>query len=412
MSKAIPTIAVVAVCAILIGAGPVLAQDWPQWRGPTRDGKVAEFTVPETWPEQLSQEWKVTVGNGDSTPALVGERLYVFTRQGADEIILCLNAATGDEIWREEYAAQAVSGPARAHPGPRSSPAVAEGKVCTLGVGGILSCLDAAEGKLLWRKDAFPNQWPTYFTATSPLIVDGKCITHLGGDRGGAIIAYDLEGGDEKWRWSGDGPAYSSPTLMTVDGSELIVTMAAQSIVAISAADGSLAWQTSFSGGESSANAPSPVIDGQTVIYTGRGRGIRAVKIEKQDEGFVGNEVWYNPQIAAHYNTPVLRDGFLYGLSERGNLFCISAETGDTTWTDSTRYDTYGTMVDVGPVLLAVVLAKPNISQLVVLEPTEKEYTERARLNVSDRAAYAYPVASGNRLFVRDDENVILWTVE
>ena len=188
---------VLAICVVVIGASCAWAQDWPQWRGPDRDGKVTGFTAPQTWPQELKQKWSVPVGQGDATPALVGDKLYVFTRQGDDEVTLCLDAQTGKEVWNNKYAAQAVTGAPSRHPGPRSSPAVADGKVVTLGVGGVLSCLDAASGKLVWRKDPFPKVVPRFFAAFSPIIVDGMVIAHLGGSGNGAIIAFDLATGDE-----------------------------------------------------------------------------------------------------------------------------------------------------------------------------------------------------------------------
>src|SRR5437870_5750067 len=129
--------------AALLGANGVRAQDWPQWRGPTRNNKVAGFTEPTTWPKELTKKWKVTVGVGESSPVLVGDKLYVFARQGGDEVTLCLDAATGKELWKDKYATAAVKGPAGGFPGPRSTPAVGEGKVCTLGVNGVVSCVDA-----------------------------------------------------------------------------------------------------------------------------------------------------------------------------------------------------------------------------------------------------------------------------
>ena len=174
-------IGLMGVGVILVGATSVFGQDWPQWRGANRDGKVAGFTAPQTWPQALTQKWKMTVGAGDATPALVGDRLYVFVRQGDEEVTLCLSAADGKELWRDKYAAQAVTGAAARHPGPRSSPAVADGKVVTLGVGGVLSCLDAATGKVVWRNEEFTKAVPQFFTATSPILVDGMCIAHLGG---------------------------------------------------------------------------------------------------------------------------------------------------------------------------------------------------------------------------------------
>ena len=168
-------------CLALMGAISVAAQDWPQWRGANRDGKVTGFTAPQAWPKELTQKWKVTVGAGDAAPALVGDKLYVFSRQGADEVTLCLSATDGKELWRNAYAAQAPTGPAGRHPGPRSSPAVADGKVVTLGVGGVLSCLDAGTGKVMWRKEDLSKSVPQFFTAMSPVMADGLCIAHLGG---------------------------------------------------------------------------------------------------------------------------------------------------------------------------------------------------------------------------------------
>ena len=109
------------VCVVMITASCGLAQDWPQWRGPNRDGKVSGFAAPEKWPKEFTQKWKVTVGRGDSTPALVGEKLYVFALQDGNEVTLCLNASNGKEIWRDKCAAQPVTGAAARHPGPRSS---------------------------------------------------------------------------------------------------------------------------------------------------------------------------------------------------------------------------------------------------------------------------------------------------
>ena len=181
MTNANRSIGLMAGFVVLISAAHVVAQDWPQWRGSDRDGKVAEFAAPETWPGALIKKWKTTVGSGDATPALVGDKLYVFARQGEDEVTLCLNAGDGKELWRDKFAAQAVTGAASRHPGPRSSPTVAKGKIVTLGVGGILSCLDARTGKLVWRKDPFPKIVPRFFTASSPIIATAWPLHSLAG---------------------------------------------------------------------------------------------------------------------------------------------------------------------------------------------------------------------------------------
>ncbi|OHB66861.1 MAG: hypothetical protein A2V70_05150, partial [Planctomycetes bacterium RBG_13_63_9] len=330
MRNAYRSIGVILGCVVLIGASRLSAQDWPQWRGPNRDGKATGFTAPQTWPQALTQKWKTTVGSGDATPALVGERLYVFTRQGEDEVNLCLSAADGSQLWQDKYAAQEVTGAAARHPGPRSSPAVADGKVVTLGVGGVLSCLDADNGKVVWRNDPFPKTVPMFFTAMSPIIVDGMAIAHLGGRGNGAIIAYDLATGDQKWRWDAEAPEYASPVLLNVDGTKQIVTLSDKSIVAVGLSDGKLLWQLPFLPQRRAYNAATPIVDGQTVIYTGAGRGTKAVKIEKQGDRFIAKELWSCPEPAPQFNTPVLAGGLLFGFSDRGNLYCINATTGQT----------------------------------------------------------------------------------
>lgn len=396
-------------CVVLICAGSVLGQDWPQWRGVYRDGVVNGFIAPQQWPQELKQRWKTTVGTGDATPALVGDKLYVFTRQGEEETLLCLNAADGKELWRDSYAAQAVAGPASRHPGPRSSPAVAEGRIVTLGVSGVVSCLDTG-GKLLWRKDPFPKIVPQFFTATSPIIVDGMAVTQLGGKGNGAVVAFDLATGDEKWRWAGEGPEYASPALTTIEGTKQIVTLTEKSVVGIATADGKLLWQLPFVPERMAYNAATPIVDGQTVIYMGKGRGIKAVKIEKKGDGFTTAELWSNVEVAPQFNTPVLKEGFLFGLSDRGNLFCVDAKTGKTAWIDQTSRDRGGftAIVDVGACLMAL----PSSSELTVFKPGDKGYAELAKIKVSDSPIYAHPVVAGNRIIIKDQESVAMLTID
>jgi outer membrane protein assembly factor BamB len=397
-------------CVILICASCVFAQDWPQWRGAKRDGKVSGFKAPAQWPDELKLRWKTTVGSGDSTPALVGEKLYVFTRQGGDEVATCLETVSGEELWTDKYSAQAVTRPADSHPGPRSSPAVADGKVVTLGVGGVLSCLDAATGKVVWRKDPFPKVVPRFFTSFSPIIVDGMAIAHLGGQGNGAIIAYDLNTGNEKWRWGEEGPDYGSPALLTVAGTKQIVSPTEKSIVGIGVADGKLLWQLPFAPPERAYNAATPIIDGQMVIITGKGRGTKAVKIEKLGDSFTAKELWSNPDLAPQYTSPVLRDGLLFGLTDGNKLYCINAKTGQTAWTDATARGSrgFGSIVSAGSCLMVL----PNNSELIVYKPDGKEYSELAVIKVSETPTYAHPVIAGNRIFIKDQDTVTMFVVE
>lgn len=415
-------------CGVMVSAS-ITAQDWPQWRGEARDAKARKFQPPSSWPKELTPKWKVSVGSGDATPSLSGEKLYVFARQENQEVVLCLDPATGKEQWREKYEAPTVTGPDSGHAGPRSTPAVASGKVVTLGVSGILSCLDAGSGKLLWRKDEFPGSWPRFHVASSPLIHSGQCIAQLGKPGDGAIVSYDLASGEPKWKWTGDGPAYSSPIAAKIGGTDMIIAMSDKKMVCLAAEDGKLLWQTDFAPQGMAYNAATPIVEGETLMYGGQGRGFTAMKLAQDGAAVTTTELWKNPDNSVQFSTPLLKDGKLYGLSARSDFFCIDTKDGKTLWTAPLlppqaggaaeegggrrggrmgRTAGYGSIVDAGSVLLSV----SPISQLVVFEPSEKAYQEVARIKVAETPVFAHLVVAGNRLFVKDQDSVMLYRVE
>ncbi len=395
----------IVVVLILIGSTNIYSQDWPQWRGIGRDSKVTGFKAPNAWPQQLTQEWKVNVGFGDATPVLIGKKIYTFTRQNTDEVVLCLDAATGKELWKTSYPAPAVTGPSTSHPGPRSTPAVVSGKIVTFGVTGILSCFDAASGKVLWRKENPTNAVPQFYTGMSPLIVDGVCIAHIGAKDNGEVIALDLNTGNEKWKWTADGPAYASPSVMTIDSKKHIIVQTEKNLMALSFTDGKLLWQIAAPALERFYNCVSPYIDGQTIYYTGQGTGMKAVQVMKQGDKFVTKELWSNPQVGAKWNTPVLKDGFLFGFTDQRRIYCLNAATGQSAWVDNVVNSDFATIQDCGSVLIGL----PSTANLIVFKPDSKAYSEIARYKVTETAVYSFPIIAGNQIYIKDAESLILY---
>jgi outer membrane protein assembly factor BamB len=248
-----------------------------------------------------------------------------------------------------------------------------------------------------------------FFTGMSPIIVDGTAVLHLGGKGEGALVAFDLASGSIKWKWAGDGPAYDSPVLLTADGTKQIVTVTEKNLVGVSAADGKLLWQAPAVTGRMLFNSASPILDGNIVIFTGQGKGTRAVKIEKQGDAFAAKDLWANDETGTAFDTPVLKDGLLFGISEKGCLFCIDAKTGKTAWTDTTpRGKSFGSVVDAGSVLFAL----PATGELVVYKHSAKQFEEAAHYKVAETATYAHPVIAGKRIYVRDQDSLILWSME
>jgi outer membrane protein assembly factor BamB len=385
--------------------GNLFSQDWPQFRGIDRDSKVAGFKAPASWPAELTQQWKVKVGTGDATPVLSGKKLYLHTRQEGDEVILCLDAATGKELWIDKYPVPAVAGPAASHPGPRSTPALANGKIVTFGISGILSCLNAETGGIVWRKENPSNAVPQFYTGMSPLIVDGICIAHVGTKDNGNVIALDMKTGTEKWNWKGDGPAYASPSLMIIEGKKHIIVQTEKNLMALNLADGKMLWQIPATVQQRFYNSVSPYINGNKIYYSGQGTGTKAIEITKQGDQYVPKELWSSTEIGARWNTPVLKDGFLYGFTDQRRIYCLNASNGQTGWIDNTTNSDFATIVDCG----SVIIGFPSTGNLIVFQPDPKAYTEIAKYKVSETAVYAFPIVTGNLIYVKDAENLTLY---
>ncbi|HEX6974340.1 MAG TPA: PQQ-binding-like beta-propeller repeat protein, partial [Vicinamibacterales bacterium] len=243
-------IAFAIVIAMAVAAGAVspqqktIATDWPQWRGPSRDGLVAA-ALPDRWPGALKKRWETPVGIGHASPVVSGNRVVVIAREGEQEIVRALDLASGKEMWRAAYPAPFTVNPAaQLHgPGPKSTPAIAGGRVFTFGIGGILSAFDLADGRLIWRVPA-PSVLPDYGAATSPLVDhsgDGsRVIVHVGGYENGALTSFDAATGKPQWKWTGDGPAYGSPILATFGGVRQVITQTQKFLAGVDASNGAL----------------------------------------------------------------------------------------------------------------------------------------------------------------------------
>jgi outer membrane protein assembly factor BamB len=406
MKKAIFLISVITTL-IIFNSTDSFSQEWPQWRGTGRDSKVTGFKAPSAWSAELNQEWKVTVGFGDATPVLSEGKIYLNTRQGDNEVVLCLDATSGKELWKYQYPAVAVTGPSTSHPGPRSTPALSDGKLVTFGATAILTCLDAKSGKLLWKRENPANAVPQFYTGMSPLIADKMCIAHVGSKDNGEVLALDLKTGAEKWKWSGDGPAYASPSLMTIDGKKHLIVQTEKNLIALNLSDGKLIWQIATPVQQRFYNCVSPYIDGQKIYFTGQGNGMKAVNIEKSGNEYVPKDLWSTAEVGAKWNTPVLKDGFLYGFTDQKRIYCLNASTGQTAWIDNVVNSDFATIVDCGSLIIGL----PSTGNLIVLKPESKAYTEVAKYKVSETPVYAFPVIAGNLIYIKDAESLRMYKI-
>jgi outer membrane protein assembly factor BamB len=382
--------------------------DWPQWRGPNRDGAAASFAEPKAWPEQLTRKWKIDVGIGYATPILIGNRLYMYSRRDDNEVLAAIDAGTGKEIWQSSYAAPYTMHPAavRHEKGPKSTPTFADGKLYTLGMSGIVTAFEAATGKQLWQKPAsLPG--PLYGTSMSPLVDRGLVIVHVGSHNQGALTAFDATTGAVKWSWTGDGPAYGSPIAADFDGTRQVIVFTQANLVGVSEATGELLWKRPFTT-PSTQNTITPILYGKTIIVSGLNNPVTAFTVAKRGNEWVSENVWQNADVAMYMTNAVLAGDAIYGMSQRnsGQFFCIDAKTGKTLWTSAPRQATNAAIVRAGGLLFML----KDDAELIVAKASPSGFEPVKRYTVADSATWAQPTISGNRMFVKDVSTLALWT--
>ncbi len=384
------------------------AMDWPQWRGPARDGVLPAGSWPEPLPSQLTRKWSIDVGTGHACPILAGGAGYAFARKGEQEILHAFDPATGKVRWQQGYSAPYEMNSAATHhgKGPKSTPVFANGRIYTMGISGVLSCWDAA-GKTVWRKEfarEFRETSPLYGTAMSPIVDEGQLIAHVGGNDGGALTAFNAATGGVRWKWAGDGPAYGSPIIGTFAGVRQVVAQTQQNIVGLSRKTGGLLWKLPFTTAYVQ-NSVTPLVYQDLLILSGLGNGTFAVRLKPSGPP---ETVWHNKDIGMYMNSPVLAGDTLYGFSNRnrGMYFAMDAKTGKVTWQGEGRRGDNAALVISGNLLFALntsaelMLARLSPASIQTL----KTYT------VAQSETWAHPLVLEKGVIIKDLQHLTLWT--
>src|SRR5450755_775923 len=391
-----------SIAALLVAAW---ADDWPQWRGPYRDGVAAGFTEPKTWPEKLTLKWKVTVGEGHASPVVADGKIYVHTRQGDREVVTALRPDNGQTIWQEGYDAPYKVNPAASNHGKgvKSTPTVQDVRISTFGIGGTPSCFDAKTGKPQRRKQ-FGS--PDYGVATSPIVDHGMAIVHLGGNTQGALTAFDAATGSERWSWKGDGPAYASPIVVELGGTRQVVTQSRHNIVGISAATGALLWQIPFKTSYAQ-NIVTPAVYRDTLIFSGTGNPVIGVKVLKHGAEWTTEIAWENKEFSMYMSSPVVSGDRLFGFSERkrGQFFCLKPSDGATLWSSEGRQADNAAIVAASSVWL---ILTPD-GELTVARQNDKAFEPLRKYSVADSPTWAHPVVMGHGILIKDATTLALW---
>lgn len=393
----------------LVLPGSVWA-DWPQWRGPTRDGVITD--PPREWPAHLEKLWSVEVGEGHSSPVIAQGRVFTFTRIGEEEVVRALNLSDGSEVWLQRYPASAELDSAVGWHGqtPKSTPCVAEGRLYTFGISGILNCWDAADGKPLWRKTfdrRFPKTWPLYGVATSPIVDDGRVIVWAGGHHQGALLAFDSRSGKELWALPADGPGYSSPVIAELAGGRQLVVQSQQFLIAVDPKTGKELWKQRFTTGYDQ-NSITPLIVGDTVIHSGYQKPCKAIRVTRSGSRFQLADKWEIRAHSLYLSSPVAVGSQMFGLSmaDGGSLIAVNLADGRVLWRQPNLGE-YAALLAAGD----HVLVQTTEGRLFVLRANDRRWNPVREYQVCDEATWSHPAISGDVLVVKDKQRLYAWRI-
>ena len=382
--------------------------DWPQWRGPNRDGVAPMLVEPKTWPEKLSRRWKVAVGEGHSSPIVAEGKVFLHSRRGEEEVVAAYDPRTGRELWIARYAAPYTVNPAatRHGKGVKSTPVYAGGRLFTYGITGVLSAFEAKSGKLLWRKEfsrEYQHTSPLYGSAMSPLVERGLLIAHTGGHDNGALVAFDTSTGSQKWRWTGDGPGYGSPLAIDASGIRQVVTQSQNAALSVDVSNGKLLWKIPLRT-PYDQNSVTPLLHRDILILSGLGYGTLAVK----PGASAADRLWHIKDVSLYMSSPVSAGNLIFGMSHRnrGQFFTLEPSSGKVLWTTPGREAENAAILSAG----SLVLILKNDGELIAARAGAKAFEPIRRYTVADSETWAHPAPLGARgILIKDFDSLALW---
>ena len=405
---------VIFLLVFAAGVNPTFAQEWTQWRGPSRDGIVSAAVIPKQWPKSVKRAWAVEIGEGYSSPVVANGRAFLHSRRDPEEIVTAIDLASGKIAWQQKYQAaftknQYATAMAK---GPNSTPLVAGGRLFTLGVTGILTAWNVSDGTIAWRQDYSSSIDTSKLfcgTAMSPMLEDGSLIVQVGSDvHGGRVLALDPATGKERWAWKGPGPGYASPLAVTIDSVRQIITMTNGSIVGIDAANGASLWSIPFQD-DWHENIVSPLWTGNALIVSGPRQGTHAYAITRADGKWHTQQQWKNADVTMYTAAPVVADGVIYGMSNkrRGQFVAVRASDGWLKWSTTGRDGSHASILQHGEHLLFIT----DGGVLIVARRTAQGFTEERRYEISQSPTWSVPVMLPDGMLVRDAAGVVklLW---
>ncbi len=400
---AIPTVAVLAPAKVSL--------DWNQYRGPARDNLSSEKGLSEKWPAGGPERLMTITGLGEgySTISLVGDRMYTMGNIDGAEHVIAVDRKSGAIIWKARSGNEYKDGTGN---GPRGTPTVVDGKVYGLGGNGDLTCCDGATGSIVWKKNIlqeFGGSNIVWGISESILIDEGKLICTPGGSDA-TVVALDPASGAVIWKSQvPEQPqaGYASPVVTTIGKVRQYVIFTSKGICGVRAKDGHPLWGQNASSNPT-ANCATPIVVDQFVFSSSDyGTGAELVELKPKGDETAAKQVYFTKNMKNHHGGMILLDGVVYG-SSGDILTCVDLKTGKIKWRERSMK---GSLVYADR---KIVFRHEN-GAVVLFAADSKEYRELGRFDQSDRSdkpAWAHPVISGGRLYLRDMDKLLVYDLK
>jgi len=406
-----PVPGLIALLLATLSTHAAAPADWPQWRGPNRDGVSTETGLLDKWPTDGPRlAWKTSgLGAGFSSVTLAGDRIFTAGDIDDASFVIALNRADGSLVWKTKLGRTGGD-----PPGPRGTPSVADGLVFALGQHGDLVCVAAATGQEVWRKSLardFGGQCGGWLYSESPLL-DGDRVICTPGGRQGTLVALDRKTGALRWRcseWT-DSAEYSSPIIGTLGGIRQYIQLTGQSVAGIAADSGKLLWRAERAG--RTAIVPTPISSSDLIYVTsGYGVGCNLFRVSSAGTAFKVEPVYANRDMVNHHGGVIRVGKYVYGHSDSKGWLCQELETGRVVWSN------HG--VGKGAVACAdghlYLRSESGSGTVALVRATPDGYQETGRFDQPDRsgsASWAHPVVAGGRLYLRDQGILLCYDVK
>jgi outer membrane protein assembly factor BamB len=374
--------------------------DFPGYRNRDRDGVVRGPKVPRDWSADPPRElWRQPVGRGYASLAIVGEAVVTIEQRRENEAVVCYHAPTGQELWVYNHPAaftEALGGP-----GPRATPTIADGKVYSLGAKGHLACLELATGNKVWSADILADNGNILWGMSgSPLVFDQVVVVNPGkqqeqaADR--ALLAFDRATGKPVWNAGNQRAGYSSPQLATLAGRRQILIFDGGGVAGHDPITGQELWRHEWKT-MNDINVAQPIVLSGDRVFISSGYGVGCALL--QVAGSNATPLWQNKNMRCKFTSPVLRDGFIYGLDE-GILVCLDAQTGERRWRDG-RFG-HGQLLLQDDILLVL----SDTGEFALVEASPEAYRKLGTVRALTGKTWNYLAIAHGRAFLRNDQEM------